>query len=62
MNRFNAVPIIILQMVESLESSTTPHNVKFNQARVLETVRDYCDYALSKWNAGPVKKTKSSVE
>ena len=49
MSRYNTVPVIVQQMVETIESKNTPANVKFNQAQVLETIRDYCDVALTKW-------------
>ena len=49
MSRYNTVPVIVQQMVETIESKNTPANVKFNQAQVLETIRDYCDIALAKW-------------
>lgn len=49
MSRFNAVPIIIQQMVESIESKSTPDNVKFNQVQVLETIRDYCEQTSAAW-------------
>lgn len=49
MSRYNSVPVIVQQMVESIQSKSTPANVKFNQAQVLETIRDYCDVALAKW-------------
>lgn len=50
MSRFNSVPVIVQQMVESIQSKSTPEHVKFNQAQVIETIRDYCDGALTKWN------------
>lgn len=49
MSRFNSVPVIVQQMVESIQSKATPEHVKFNQAQVIETIRDYCDTALAKW-------------
>lgn len=56
MSRFNSVPVIVQQMVESIESKTTPEHVKFNQAQVITTIRDYCDTALVKWNKDQAKK------
>lgn len=56
MSRFNSVPVIVQQMVESLQSKSTPEHVKYNQATVLETVRDYCDMALKSWNKEQNKK------
>jgi hypothetical protein len=50
MSRFNTVPVIVQQMVETLRAKSTPENVKFNQALVVETIRDYCDNALKDWN------------
>jgi hypothetical protein len=49
MSRFNVVPVIIQQMVESIESKSTPANVKFNQIQVLEAVKEYCDRAITEW-------------
>jgi hypothetical protein len=43
-------------MVESIQSKSTPEHVKFNQAQVIETIRDYCDTALVKWNKDQAKK------
>lgn len=57
MSRFNSVPVIIQQMVESLKSKSTPANVKFNQAQVLETTREYCDKALKEWQKDQEKKS-----
>jgi len=48
MSRFNAVPIIVQQIVESLQAKNTEH-VKYNQAVVIETIRDYCDVAIAKY-------------
>jgi len=56
MSRFNAVPVIVQQMVESLQAKNTPDHVKFNQAQVIETIRDYCDTALVKWNKDQAKQ------
>jgi hypothetical protein len=57
MSRFNAVPIIIQQMVESIESKSTPDNVKFNQVQVLETIRDYCEQTASTWRKDQDRQT-----
>lgn len=56
MSRFNAVPIIVQQMVESIQSKSTPEHVKFNQAQVIETIRDYCDTALVKFKKDSIKR------
>lgn len=56
MSRFNSVPIMVQQMVESIESKSTPEHVKFNQAQVLEAIRDYCDTALTKWRKESTKR------
>lgn len=56
MSRYNSVPIIVQQMVESIQSKSTPEHVKYNQAQVIETIRDYCDVALAKWNKDQAKK------
>jgi hypothetical protein len=57
MSRFNAVPIIIQQMVESIESKSTPDNVKFNQVQMLETIRDYCEQTTSTWRNQQERQT-----
>ncbi len=49
MSRFNTVPVIVQQMVESIQAHNTPDHVKFNQAVVIETIRDYCDAAIAKY-------------
>lgn len=49
MSRYNTVPVIVQQMVETIQSKSTPASVKFNQVQVLEAIRDYCDVALAKW-------------
>jgi hypothetical protein len=49
MSRFNAVPVIVQQIVESLQASNTPDHVKYNQVMVIENIRDYCDAALLKY-------------
>lgn len=57
MSRFNSVPVIVQQMVESLKSKSTPINVKFNQAQVIETTRDFCDHALKEWQKEQLKNS-----
>lgn len=54
--RFNSVPVGVQQIVESLKSKSTPEHVRFNQAQVVETIRDYCDRALAEWNKEQAKK------
>lgn len=49
MSRLNSVPVIVQQMIESVQSKTTPANVKFNQVQVLEAIRESCDIAIAKW-------------
>lgn len=60
MSRFNSVPVIVQQMVESLQNKRTPEHVRFNQAQVVETIRDYCDKALAQWNKE--QNTKSTAK
>ena len=55
MSRYNTVPVAVQQMVESLKSQSTPASVKFNQAQVLETTRDYCEVALREWKKEQLK-------
>jgi hypothetical protein len=50
MSRFNSIPAIVQQIGESILDSTTPSHVKFNQAQVLETIKDYCETVLTKHN------------
>jgi hypothetical protein len=56
MSRFNSVPVIVQQMVESLQNKKTPEHVRFNQAQVIETIKEYCDKALNEWNKEQNKK------
>lgn len=56
MSRFNSVPVIVQQMVESMRNKSTPENVKFNNAQVIETIRDYCDHALKERDKEQQKK------
>lgn len=56
MSRFNSVPVNIQQMVESIQSKSTPEHVKFNQIQVLETIRDYCEHAVVGWRREQDKK------
>ena len=49
MSRFNSVPVIVQQMVESVESKSTPEHVRFNQVQMLETIRDYCEQTVAGW-------------
>jgi hypothetical protein len=60
MSRFNSVPIIVQQIVEDVQSSTTPTNVKYNKVVVLETIRDYCDKALKDYARQESKKGLNS--
>ncbi len=56
MSRFNSVPVIVQQIVESMKSKNTPEHVRFNQAQVVDTVREYCEKALNEWNKEQNKK------
>ena len=49
MSRFNSVPVIVQQMVESMNSKSTPEHVRFNHSQVVETIKDYCDKALKEY-------------
>lgn len=55
MSRFNSVPVIVQQMVESMNNKSTPIHVRFNQSQVVETIRDYCDKALLDWKKEQAK-------
>lgn len=61
MNKFNSVPVIVQQLVEDVESPSTPPNVKFNKVVVLETIRDYCDKALREYAKQESKKGLKSL-
>jgi hypothetical protein len=39
-----------------MNSKQTPEHVRFNQAQVVETIKDYCERALSDWNKEQAKK------
>jgi hypothetical protein len=56
MSRFNSVPVIVQQMVESVQNKKTPEHVRFNQVQVLETIKEYCEKALNEWNKEQNKK------
>ena len=56
MSRLNSVPVNIQQMIESVQSKSTPEHVKFNQVQVLEAIRDYCDQAVIGWRRDQDKK------
>jgi hypothetical protein len=49
MSKYNSVPAIIQQMVETLKDSRTSQNEKFNRAQVLEVTKEYCEQALAAW-------------
>ena len=49
MSRFNSVPVIIQQMVESLKDSKTAPSEKFYKAQVLEVTKEFCEQALASW-------------
>lgn len=55
MSRFNSVPVIVQQMVESMRDNSTPDHVRFNQSLVVETIRDYCNKALQEWEVAQKK-------
>lgn len=58
MSRFNTVPVIVQQLVESLKDKQTPQHVRFNQSAVVEAIRDYCDMALTTWSKEQGKRKK----
>ena len=62
MTRFNTVPVIVQQLVEDIQSPSTPSNVKFNKVVVLETIRDYCDKALREHAAKQSKKGLKNLQ
>lgn len=49
-SRFNAVPVAIQQIVESMNNPKTPEHVRFNQSQLISTVKEYCEYALAEHN------------
>lgn len=54
-SRFNTVPVIVQQIVDSMNDPNTPPNIRFNYQVQLETIRDYCITMLNK-SAKPTKK------
>lgn len=58
MSRYNSVPIIIQQMVETLKDERASQNEKFNRAQVLEATRDFCDIALETWKKEQNKRKR----
>jgi hypothetical protein len=62
MSRFNSVPVIVQQMVEDIQSPSTPSNVRFNKVVVLETIRDYCDKALREYAKTESKKGLKTLQ
>ena len=60
MSRFNSVPVIVQQMVESMNNKSTPEHVRFNNSQVIETIKEYCEKALKEYakekNGKPFKR------
>jgi hypothetical protein len=55
-SRFNAVPVIVQQMVESLMDKNTSTNIRFNHSTTITTIRDYCDQALKDYEKQSMMK------
>lgn len=58
MSRYNAVPVIIQQMAETLKDSRTSQNEKFNRAHVLEVTKEFCEQALTTWKKEQDKRKR----
>lgn len=58
MSKYNSVPAIIQQMVETLKDSRTSQNEKFNRAQVLEVTKEYCEQALASWKKEQDKRKR----
>lgn len=58
MSRYNSVPAIIQQMVETLKDSRTSQNEKFNRAQVLEVTKEFCEQALTAFKKEQDKRRK----
>jgi len=56
MSRFNSVPVIVQQMVESMGNKNNPEYIRYNHSLTVEAIRDYCDMALSDWTKQQNKK------
>lgn len=56
--RFNAVPVIVQQTVETMIDKNTPANIKFNNSQVIRNIRDYCDLALQQYEKQSKKNFK----
>lgn len=47
--RFNSVPIIVQQMATEAMNKSANQSLRFNNAQMLRTIRDYCEYALAEY-------------
>jgi hypothetical protein len=45
--KYENLPPIVSQTIESLLDPKTPERIKFNHRQTLEKIRDGCDFALS---------------
>ena len=50
MSKFNSLPIIVQQTIESIRNPNTSASVKFNNLLTLENIRDCCDRAIKDYN------------
>ncbi len=55
-NRFNAVPVVVQQIVEEMTNPNTPASVRFNHQQRIETIREYCTNALEKLKKNSKKR------
>ncbi len=44
--RFNSVPIAVIQLVSSMLDKATHQNERFNKSNMIRNIRDYCNEAL----------------
>lgn len=47
--KFNAVPIIVQQMVQTMMDPNTPTQLKFNQYHMISLIAAYCQAAIAQY-------------
>ena len=58
MSRYNTLPVILQQLIESFQSEETQEYVKVNQLVTLENIRDACNSVILDYKAKQLKKKK----
>jgi len=56
--KYDNLPPIVSQTIESLLDPTTPDRIRFNHQQTLERIRDGCDFALNEYSR---KQKKNSI-